>query len=512
VQYSGLSFAANETVSIYWGIDNTGLSEGTATSDASGNLSFSFTVPAGLADGSYPVTIVRTGKKPALITTEFKVFPMTLRAIPGGIRSGQSITVKVTGLLANDGLNIRWDANGGQVIGYLQTNNNGTAKSTFIPPSAPTGTYTLTAIDGHGLQVTGSLNIGPGIAIEGENNVPSGTVLISGGGFNSGETVNLYFQTQSNGIVSAVADSTGAFTAEIKLPATYNLSTKYFIYAVNATGTAHVRTPFQFATPSFDVASWYDYGREVYYGQNEQFFISGFGSGETVNIIWNYQKANQYTFTSAQTDIGGRYYDSLQPPSTPASTVTIAAIGVTSHITIVLTVPNLAGISFDGGSRAGQSLTVTGGNFGSNDTISILLLNTTVASTTSASDGTFSVSFTLPPIQGPGNTTLVAKDTTANISAQMDFYYAPVITFSPSTIHNGDSITVTAANFGANDTMTADLGTDGYGGFTNNQVTTDSNGSFTATLQTEGLNPGTYYICFWGAIMSWCSDTTVTVQ
>jgi hypothetical protein len=45
--FYGSSFAANETVSIYWGTEK-GIAEGSATADPSGNISFqiTFTMPS----------------------------------------------------------------------------------------------------------------------------------------------------------------------------------------------------------------------------------------------------------------------------------------------------------------------------------------------------------------------------------------------------------------------------------------------------------------------------------
>jgi hypothetical protein len=53
---SGAGFSANEVVNIYWE-QATGQLLGSTAAGDSGNLGFSFTVPAGLAPGLYPVTV-----------------------------------------------------------------------------------------------------------------------------------------------------------------------------------------------------------------------------------------------------------------------------------------------------------------------------------------------------------------------------------------------------------------------------------------------------------------------
>src|SRR5260370_36133841 len=63
IQLYGDAFNANEPVRIFWG-GAAGIPEGSATTDASGHLSFNLTVPTGIAPGKYAVTVVRSGQKP----------------------------------------------------------------------------------------------------------------------------------------------------------------------------------------------------------------------------------------------------------------------------------------------------------------------------------------------------------------------------------------------------------------------------------------------------------------
>jgi hypothetical protein len=512
VQYSGVSFAANETVSIYWGADASGLSEGTATTDATGKLSFSFTPPTGLASGIYPITITRTNQRPASIRTYFKIFPLSLVAEPGGIHSGKSVTIKVAGFVSSERVDIQWNANGGQSIGDFATDKNGAGKTTIVPPSAPIGTYTITASDNHGLQATSTLAIGPGIAVDGYSVLLGTNATILGGGFGSGETISVYLQTPKNGIVSATTDSTGAFSVELSIPSTYNPATHYFVYAVNATGTEHTRTPLKFLTPTVIIEDEYSHSSDTYYDYNMLFDGEHFAANETVNIYWNYQRPGQYIIASNQADAIGSFLTGFLIPSTLGSTVTIAVVGATSHVAIVQTVNNYPTVFANGGTDTGQSVTVNGGSFGANDTINILFSGKVVATTTSASDGTFSTTILLPEYPGVNPDEIEAQDATANLSATQLYYYNPIVTATPSTVHNGDQITVNGTRFQRYINLYLQWGAFGPGIPLGDAVVADGTGSFTVTAPVQGVPAGSYLICadaFTGLV---CTTNSIVVQ
>jgi len=393
MQLNGAGFTANEPVSVYWG-NAQGQLEGTTTTDAYGNLSFSFTVPSGLSSGSYLITVLRTNQSPHNISSLFNIITPVFTSTPG-IRNGQNIKVKIAGFLPNEQVTISWDANGGQEIDWLYTDQNGATTSIFAPPSAPTGAYTLTALGSNsGLQLTANLSIGPGIsAVNGD---PGSNVTIYGGGFAANDTLNVYFQTPKNGVVTATTDATGAFTASLNIPSTYNPTTHYYVYAASTTTSDHARSTFTFNTPTFAACNSYSCG-EVAYNQGVNFIANHFALGETVNIVWNYQQPDQFVISSGQYTYSG-FNQAITVPSTPGqSHVMIAAVGQTSHLVVTTVVQNDAAI-YDTPTtgKAGTKVTVNGGSFGSNDPLTLSLLGTNVATTTSNADGTFSISFLMP--------------------------------------------------------------------------------------------------------------------
>ncbi|HEY6543153.1 MAG TPA: hypothetical protein VIZ18_19580 [Ktedonobacteraceae bacterium] len=506
---TGAAFTASEPVSIYWGTSS-GQLLGTSTTDANGNLSFSFTAPSGLTDGVYPVTVVRpTTQKPRVISTIFHVKPVTMNSTPGIRINQSSLHVKVTGFLSNDQITLSWSANGGQTIGTMYANLSGGATGTFYVPSAPVGSYTLTASDSAGLKISNSLNIGPGISsFSGD---PGSTVNVNGGGFSANETLNVYFQTPNNGVVTATTDATGAFSVSLTLPSSYSPTQKYYIHAVSTSGNDHALTQFKFIPPTFSACDFSC--SDAYYGQSIYFRGSDFAVNEMVNIIWNYGQPGQFTIAAVQNQAFNGFMANETVPSTlNQSTLVVAAIGQTSHLILMTTLSVDASINdtpFSG--KVGATIAVNGGNFNAGDVITLTLSGATVATTTGKSDGTFSTTFKVPYVSGAGNLTLMATDAVTNASATVPFYYTPTLTVNPSIVKNGDHIVVTGQHFdAANPFVNVSVGNGSNS--TGYYPTVNANGAFTLTVTINGLQSGTAYVSAYDIRSSLVVSTAFVVQ
>ncbi|GHO83224.1 IPT/TIG domain-containing protein [Dictyobacter formicarum] len=521
ITMQGLGFTAFETDKIYFGDAVTGTPEGTTTSDGSGSLSFTFTVPEHLDEGSYPVTIVRPNKTPAAVTAHIKLYPLTLKA-PGGAKNQQVVMVHGTGFVPGEYVNLSWDANGGQQLYNDSTDNTGAFKFWFSLPSAPLGPHTLTAQGStSGLSVSTIMNIGPGISLYSQNGYnaksnPGGTLTVNGGGFNANEQVNVYFQTTKNGITTATTDSTGSFSTTIQVPFQYSPTTTYYVYAKNTADTAHTRAQFTYVTPTASLTG-NSYGADTSEGSVS---VAGFGANESVKIVDRYQQSNQTNLITLTTDATGYARANITWPSTPnEGTVPFAAIGQTTglvatgtHIgwqTIVPQPDN--GTDLVG--NAGDTLTFTGKNFAASETINITFNDTVVATTTSEADGSYKATFTVPALEtvsaGAGNVKVKAVGVTSGLVAgsyypdAITFYYQPTLTITPTTGPSGTTITVTGAHFPAG--VTIPIGWDGpfpynpnnigYPPGTYAAVNADQNGSFTQTIQANDLVSGqTYHV------------------
>ena len=493
IQLAGSAFAANETVQVYWGT-TTGTLEGAPTTDHLGNLSFAFNAPAGVTAGKYTITVARTHQKPATLTASFQVLPAKMTST-GGIQSGQPVQVQLSGFQAYEGVTISWNANGGQQLTTIGVDSTGAASGAFTPPSASRGSYTLTAKgNSSGLQATSSLNVGPGILLTPNPANPGSTISVSGGGYTAGETVNVYFQTTGNGIVPATVDATGAFTVSLTIPTKYKVGTNYFVYAVSTTGIDKAKASFTFTSLSFYSVYYY-----LSYGTQTTLYGQGFAANEQVTLFWNYGQAGQVKVGTATAASDGTFSKSITVPSDPnLGSVAIAAIGVTSKLKATSSVYEYANIVLNPSSgSAGTKVHVSGGGFGSTETVAVYYQGTSVATATTNTTGAFTATFVVPTTTSIGYTTVQATGSTSGLSEDATFIVTPTLVITPTTGPSGTTITVTGKHYSPSSTVYLywyDPSTGSYSYF--GSFITTSTGTFTTTITApNGLTSGnTYYV------------------
>lgn len=441
---SGAAFAANETVQVYWGTQ-TGTLEGTTTTDGTGDLSFTFNVPTGIKAGKYTITLVRSKQIPAKLTTTFQILPPTLTST-AGIQVGQQVNVTLSGFQANETVVISWNANGGQQLATIGTDVTGTSSSSFTPPSAPKGSYTLTATGSNsGLKATSSLNVGPGILLTPNSANPGGTITVTGGGFSASENITVYFQSTTNGTVSVITDSTGAFTTPLTIPAKYNPSTQYYVYA-SGTNNDNLRVYFSYVPPGIAING------SATYGQQSTLYGQGFVSHETVNIYWDYKQAGQVKVTSITAASDGTFQTNVIVPSDPnLGDVEVAAIGATSKLQAITYVYEYPGLVLSPASgKAGTKVQVKGGGFASGESVTVTFSNATVATATASTTGTWSASFVIPTTTAIGNYYIQATGGSSGINAYGNFNVTPTIVITPTTGTSSTAIKVTGKLFTPN--------------------------------------------------------------
>ncbi len=490
---TGTSFAANETVQVYWGTTS-GTAEGSATSDAQGNLSDYISAPSPLAPGNYTITIARTLQTIPTRTTTFTALAPTMTST-AGIHSGQPVTVKLSGFQVYEFVTVNWNTNNNQQLTTLFADSTGAGTATFTPPSTPAGAYTLTAIGStSGLHATSHLNVGPGILLTPNTSNPGSTINVSGGGFSAGETVNVHFQTTTNGIVSAKADATGSFTVALTVPVNYNASTAYTVYAVNTSGTNKASAPFTYITPAFYAYSYY-----TAFGSSETLAGYGFASNETVTLYWAYKQTGQVNLGTVTAGSDGTFTTTVTVPSEPnLGILTIAAIGATSKLTATNSVYESAGIVLKPTSGGpGTKVKVTGGAFGSTETITVYYQGIAVTTTTTSTNGSFTANFVIPTTQGIGYTSVSATGNTSGISATATFTLTPKVSISPATGSTGTSIAVSGRYYSPSSSVYVYWYDPNTGNFIFlGTFNTTSTGTFSTTITAPaGLISGnTYYV------------------
>ncbi len=490
ITLSGAAFAANETLQVYWGT-NTGLSEGTGTTDGQGNLSFTFNAPTGIKPGSYTITLVRSHQNPATLTTSFKVLPPTFTST-AGIKTGQPINITLSGFQASEAVAISWNANGGQQLTTIGTDATGAASTSFTPSSAPRGTYTLTATgSSSGLKATSPLNVGPGILLTPSSANPGGTITVTGGGFSAAEKITVYFQNTSNGTIPVTADATGAFTTALTIPVKYSTSISYYVY-VNGTNKENLKAFFSYVLPGLTTYS------NATYGQQSTFYGQGFVANETVHIQWDYQQSGQVKVTDVKAASDGTFQATFIAPSDPnLGYVTVAAIGATSNLKATTSVYEYPGLVLSPSSGiAGTRVHATGGGFASGELVTVTFNGATIVTATASITGTWSTSFGVPTTTTLGGYSVQATGGTSGISTSTTFNVTPKIVITPTMGTSSTSIKVTGTLFTPNSTAYLYWYDPSTGGYSLGGFATSANGTFTTTITPpiSLLSGNTYYV------------------
>lgn len=445
ITLTGAAFSANETAQIYWG-GTSGISEGSTTTDASGNLSFSFAAPTPVSPGTYSIVVVRSNHSPSPVSTRFTILSPVLNVLPGGIHSGQVVQITVSGFQAYESVNLTWNANGGQAVTTIYADDTGGASGSFTPPSAPHGSYTVTAQGAtSGLTATHGLNIGPGISLSVSQSNPGNTLTVYGGGFTAGAQINVYFQTTKNGVQAVTADGTGAFTTTLTVPLHYSPATTYYVHAVSTTTSESAKSLFSYILPS--IYTYYS----VSYGQQTYVSASGFASNETVNVVWAYQQTGQLKVATLTADANGNIASYITVPSEPnLGSVTVAAVGVTSGLKATVSIYEYAALNPTPSSGpSGTKIALLGGGFAAGETVTLVYEPTgaTIATLTASTRGAVKASFTIPSGTSQGYVYFSGAGATSGISVSGSFLITGKLVIAPTTGPAGTSVTVNGSRF-----------------------------------------------------------------
>lgn len=496
IQVTGGAFALNETVSVYWGTPKTGIFEGTVTSDSySGNFTFTFTPPTGLPGGQYLITVKRTNETPPVVSAWFTLKLSHLYVLTPGFHAGHHLIVKVSGFEGSEEVSLSWSANGGQTLTTFSTNYTGSGAGSVIPPVAPQGTYTLTATGlSSGLTATGTVSVGPGIILNEQIAGLGQTISVTGGGFSPDETINVYFQHPSYGVVTAISDSGGNFTASLTLPDTLNPKQNYHVYAISTSNGEKAIAPLSFYIPAASLLDQY-----TGYGAANKVYGENFVPGETVKIIWDYHQPGQLLLATVTADSTGSFVLPITVPSDPnLNTVTMTTIGLESRIINTSQVYEGANILTQPTSGPdGSIVDVLGGGFDAGETVSVSFLGQVVATATTDRTGAFATSFVVPQATGPGAYFVTAIGETSQLKAETYFTVVPAVTLNPNTGPSGTTIIVTGNSFRPTETVSIWW----YDPHTNSnylltKVTTTAQGTFSTKVQAEQhlINGYVYYV------------------
>jgi hypothetical protein len=404
ITVSGTGFTASSTVTINF--DSTAWF--TTTALTNGTFSVATTVPASVrATHTVQGSDIYGYSSSASFITYSKI---TATPASGGV--GDNITISGTGFAATQSIAITF--NGVAVTttpAAVTTSTVGSfGPATFTVPAIVRGSYTIRAQDISGNYATATFTTTQSITLT-PTSGPNGTkVTVNGTGFNASATITIYFDDVPVTTTLAVVptDTTGAFSASFNIPS----SPSGVVHQVKASDGTNTDTKTFTVTATISISP-----PSGYVGMKVTVTGTGFLASKLVTITFD-GDAVPTTPVAVTTDSKGVLSTSFDVPAKVADTYTIRVSDGTNDKDIDFTVTTSATISpvttTTSPGHVGDNITVTGVGFMPDSTLTITYDNKTEASTTVASDGSFSVIFPAPA-SIKGAHTVIASDNVSSI-------------------------------------------------------------------------------------------------
>lgn len=346
----------------------------------------------------------------------------------------------------------------------------------------------------------------PSVNIFPTTSSPGTSIFINGLCYPANTTVKIFFQTPSNGVITAVTDQGGFFFSQLTIPSTYVPGTRYFVH-VNSS-TFSVKILFTFTKPSISIfqGGGSGGGGSPAFGSWAIVNGSGFAANETVDLVWADSVSGTMKAGIVGADPSGSLFDSFTMPSFPfGSTLQLVATGSISGVTASTLVHVTPGVIVNPTAGViGTTVNLTGGGFGSKERVKIVFQNAVVANAFSNTKGAFTTSFVVPTTAniGFGYNDIVASGKTSGAAVDASFGVEPNLSISPTQGTSGTLITVRGSHFSPSGFVTILLITPflgGSGGSGEGQTPLASfqalpNGTFKVTVTApQGLLPGNNY-------------------
>jgi len=306
-------------------------------------------------------------------------------------------------------------------------------------------------------------------------------INIVGTGFTASTAISFYWDTQPLTDYSAtIAIANGSFMlSSFTIPASSRGS-----HTLNAQDTSG-----RSASATFTVSPQMT-ADPVSGAAGDQIAVSGTGftASSAISFYWDdvvVAAAAPTTDTS-----GGFTLSGFTVPTSSRGSHTLKAQDASGSVTVTFTVSSRITVNPVSGT-VGDQVTVSGISFTASSLVSFYWDNVVVAAAATATDasGSFTLSSFTIPASSRGSHTLKAQDTSG--SATANFTISQKMAISPETGSLGAAVAVTGTGFGASKTIAITF--KGQPVTTEPAaVTTDANGSFTASFKVPPVAAGTH--------------------
>lgn len=368
----------------------------TYTVPANGVIYDSFVVPP-LARGSKTVTIT-TGSDTTSNPQSFLITPTVAIVGTSSGQVGDIFNISGLGFTAGSSVSVLFDGN---VVGTITASSTGSFTSTSANslnvPAAARGSHAISGQDTTGSSPTVSYTVTPTLTASPITGAVGNTVTLSGSGFAASSAITVYFGGLN--VTTTTPDASGTFSGlTFTVPAASRGS--HTIRAQDAGGGAATATYTVGQKMTTSVATGVP-------GTSVSFTGSGFDASKPISIKFN-TVAVATSPASITSGAKGAFSGSFAVPSVAAGTYAVEVSDGTysynTNFTIVATT-SLSAITGD----VGDEITMTGSGFTANSLLTVKYDNIEVATGTVASDGSFSVAFTIIASVG-GAHTITASD------------------------------------------------------------------------------------------------------
>ncbi len=415
LEFNGSDYAWNSPVTVTWG-------QGSAcstTTNATGYFTCYYVIPAAPAGGQ---TFTGTDAQSGMGTVSFNILPH-LSASLTSVRPGSWVTFGLTGFGASQATTVTWQ-NGLVTACSPSTSGLGSTTCQYqIPIGTTPGSYLFTATDSTPNSASTSLtvlaplpfSVAPMAASVGAN------LTFSGSGFAHGSTINVAWSGGGT-VCTVISNSTGAFTCIYKLVAA--VAGNHVFTATDSIG--NVSTVNFMVQPSLTESI---IAGPV--GTVVTFTATGFAANSTIAISWSLG-----TVCSGTTNGFGSYGCSVTIGALPAGSQTFTAQDRSSNSasTTFRITPSLH-VNPTNGPR-GSTVTLAAAGFAASSALSIAWNGSAACLGTTAANGSYFCSFTIPLSATNGAHPFSATDGASN-SASAPFIVSQLIAYPLSFLETG---------------------------------------------------------------------------
>ena len=444
--------------------------------NSSGYWSGQITIPSGLVGGAHRISVSTS----ASTYETFTITPQITSISPDSGSAGTSVTIQGNGFVyPSPSYYVYFD--GTRVTPTSGSVNSSGELTNFritVPSGFTRGDHTISMEDrNNSLEPTNDafFVIESSLTVTPDSGGPGEILTLTGVGFSGGQ-VTIYFDAQSVKTVTVPTSgaNAGNFSTTIVVPGAS--SGEHTITAQDANGEASATFTISQQIEVFP-AEAVSVGEEIIVKGN------GFSLNQPVAIYLDDERVDTSPYTSST----GTFETSFHlPPLAKGEHTVKAQVGSGTPSTATIIVKEKLTVTPKNGVRGGN-ITVSGTGF-TPGAASVSFDGSKIDDVTISNNGSFEIIITVPATATPGTHKIAVQ------SIEQEIVVDPVLVLTPSSVSQGEAMTVEGIGFRPNKNITFTV--DGIYSLSIDQasVTTNQAGNFSATFKAPNLPNGQHTI------------------